>query len=66
MLARHFAYYAAAAVALNLLLNVLPAMVLASSGVNAAVWGLAFTHYCLDARIWKVRGDRELAAALRL
>ncbi len=66
MLARRFAYYAAAAVALNLLLNVLPAMVLASSRVNAAVWGLAFTHYCLDARIWKVRGDRELAAALRL
>jgi len=65
-LARHFAYYAVAAVALNLLLNVLPALMLASSPLNAGVWGLAFTHYCLDARIWRVRGDRELAAALRL
>jgi hypothetical protein len=65
-LARRFAYYAAAAVALNLLLNVLPALMLASSPLNAGVWGLAFTHYCLDARIWRVRGDRELAAALRL
>ena len=65
-LARHFAYYALAAVALNLVLNVLPSMALPSSPVKAAVWGLAFTHYMLDARIWRVRGNRELAAALHL
>jgi len=65
-LARRFAYYALAAVALNLLLNVLPAMVFPASPLKAAVWGLAFTHYCLDARIWRVRGNKELAAALHL
>jgi hypothetical protein len=65
-LSRRFAYYALAAVALNLLLNILPAMALTSSPMKAAVWGLAFTHYYLDARIWRVRGDRDLAAALRL
>ena len=65
-LARNFGYYALAAISLNLALNVLPAMMLPASPVKAAVWGFAFTHYCLDARIWKVRGNRELAAALRL
>lgn len=66
MLARRFAYYAIAAVALNLVFNVLPAMAFPASPLKAAVWGFAFMHYCLDARIWRVRGDRELAAALRL
>jgi hypothetical protein len=65
-LARHFAVYAMAALLLNLFLNVAPSMLLANSPLGSAVWGLAFTHYCLDARIWRVRGDRELAAALRL
>jgi hypothetical protein len=65
-LARHFAYYALAALALNLVLNVLPSMVFAAPALKAAVWGLAFTHYMLDARIWRVRGNRELAAALHL
>jgi hypothetical protein len=65
-LARRFAYYALAAIALNLLLNVLPTVIFPTTALKAAVWGLAFTHYMLDARIWRVRGDRELAAALRL
>jgi hypothetical protein len=65
-LARHFAYYALAAVALNLVLNVLPSMMFPSAALKASVWGLAFTHYLLDARIWRVRGNRELAAALHL
>lgn len=29
-------------------------------------WGISFTHYFLDSKIWRVRGDKELAAALRL
>ncbi|HVN06149.1 MAG TPA: hypothetical protein VMT86_17125 [Bryobacteraceae bacterium] len=65
-LARRCAYYALAAVALNLVLNVLPTVLFSTSPLKAAVWGLAFTHYMLDARIWRVRGDRELAAALHL
>ncbi|MGA2739821.1 MAG: hypothetical protein ABSG65_20560 [Bryobacteraceae bacterium] len=65
-LARRFAYYALAALALNLVLNVLPTMVLPVMPLKAALWGLAFTHYLLDARIWRVRGDRDLAAALKL
>lgn len=65
-LARRFAYYALAAVALNLAFNVLPAFALPASPLKAAVWGFAFMHYLLDARIWRVRGNRELAAALHL
>ena len=65
-LARRFAYYALAALALNLVLNVLPSMALPASPLKAAVWGFAFMHYLLDARIWRVRGNRELAAALHL
>jgi hypothetical protein len=30
------------------------------------VWGIAFTHYVLDSKIWRVRSDKELAVALRL
>jgi hypothetical protein len=37
-----------------------------SQYLAAAVWGVAFTHYVLDSRIWRVRGDKQLAAALRL
>ena len=31
-----------------------------------AFWGISFTHYFLDSKIWRVRGDKELATALRL
>jgi len=65
-LARRFAYYALTALALNLVLNVLPPRVLPATPLKAAVWGFAFMHYLLDARIWRVRGNRELAAALHL
>jgi hypothetical protein len=34
--------------------------------VKAAVWGIPFTHYILDSKIWRVRGNKELAAALHL
>lgn len=65
-LARRFAYYALAAIALNLAFNVLPAFALPASPLKAAVWGFAFMHYLLDARIWRVRGNKELAQALHL
>jgi len=32
----------------------------------AALWGIAFMHYVLDSKIWRVRGDKELAVALHL
>jgi hypothetical protein len=34
--------------------------------LSAAIWGIPFTHYMLDSKIWRVRGDKELAAALRI
>jgi hypothetical protein len=61
-LAAHVARYFALAVGLNILLSFLPSLLFPSDVVQAAVWGIPFTHYCLDARIWKVRSDRELAA----
>jgi hypothetical protein len=65
-LARRFAYYFGAAVLLNLGLNVLPSYYVPSPLVKAALWGIPFTHYILDSKIWRVRGNKELAAALRL
>ena len=32
--------------------------------LQAGLWGVSFTHYCLDARIWHVRQNKELALAL--
>ncbi len=58
--------YIAVAIGLNLVLNFLPSALLPYQTAAAAVWGVAFTHYCMDARIWRVRSDKELAAALRM
>jgi hypothetical protein len=37
-----------------------------SLSLQAATWGVAFSHYILDSRIWRVREDKDLAVALRL
>ena len=65
-LATRASRYFFVAVGLNLLLNVLPYALFPLQTVQAAIWGLAFTHYCLDAKIWHVRQDKELAAALKM
>jgi hypothetical protein len=57
--------YIAVAIGLNLVLNFIPSTLLPYQTVTAAVLGVAFTHYCMDARIWRVRSDKGLAAALR-
>lgn len=58
--------YIVIAIGLNLALNFIPSALLPYQTAQAAVWGLAFTHYCMDARIWRVRSDKGLAAALRM
>lgn len=59
--------YMGVAIGLNLALSVLPvAYAPVRDMAVAATWGLAFTHYVLDAKIWRVNGDKELASALRL
>jgi hypothetical protein len=65
-LARRFVYYFGATLLLNFLLSFLPGHLLPSAYVKAALWGLPFTHYILDSKIWRVRGNKELATALRL
>jgi hypothetical protein len=57
-------YYALAALGLNWVLSVTPTVLVDSDYVSAAVWGFAFSHYLLDAKIWHVRSDKELAQAL--
>ena len=66
VLARRVVYYFGAAGLLNLLLAVAPARFMPNAWVKAAVWGIPFTHYILDSKIWRVRGNKDLAAALRL
>ncbi|MEP7365273.1 MAG: hypothetical protein ABI972_18625 [Acidobacteriota bacterium] len=59
-------FYVVLVVALHFLLMVLPRVVFPGDIAAAAVWGFSFTHYVLDSKIWRVRGDQELAVALRL
>ncbi len=66
LLASSVGIYLTVAIGLNFLLSFLPPALFPYQTVQAAIWGIAFTHYCLDARIWHVRGDKELAAALHL
>lgn len=61
-----FGYYFAAAIGLYWLADVLPQAIFPGQWLAAALWGIAFMHYLLDSKIWRVRGDKELAAALRL
>ena len=57
--------YLLVAIGLNLLIAYIPVILgLPLEIMKASVWGFAFTHYVLDARIWRVRGDKDLAAAL--
>ena len=65
-LASSVATYLTVAIGLQFLLTFMPQVLFPGQTVQAAVWGIAFTHYCLDAKIWRVRSDKELAAALRL
>jgi hypothetical protein len=65
--AQSFGNYIVIAVTLHFVLNVLPAAYFpAVQWLQAAIWGFPFTHYMLDSKIWRVRGDKELAAALRI
>ncbi len=65
-LASSLAMYLAVAMGLQFLLQFLPQALFPGQVMQAAVWGIPFTHYLLDAKIWRVRGDKELAAALKL
>ena len=58
--------YLAVAIGLHFLLSFLPLFLFPYQTVSAAIWGIPFMHYLLDARIWRVRGDKELASVLRL
>jgi len=65
--ARDLGYYILIAGGLHFALNVLPSAYFpAVQWLQAAIWGIPFTHYLLDSKIWRVRGDKELAAALRM
>lgn len=65
-LGQKFGYYFAAAIGLYWITEVLPQVVFPGEWLQAALWGIAFMHYLLDLKIWRVRGDKELAAALRM
>ena len=66
LLAQKFGYYFAAAAGLYALAEVIPQTIFSNAWLPAALWGIAFMHYLLDSKIWRVRGDKELAAALHL
>ena len=66
VLAQKFGYYFAAAAGLYILAQVVPQALLPVEWLPASLWGIAFMHYLLDSKIWRIRGDKELAAALRM
>jgi hypothetical protein len=65
-LATNLSRYVAVAIGLHFLVSYLPQALFPSQTMQAAAWGIAFTHYMMDARIWHVRSDQELAIALRM
>jgi hypothetical protein len=65
-LASNVATYLTVAIGLHFLLTFMPRYLFPGQTMEAALWGIAFTHYCLDAKIWRVRSDKELAVALHL
>jgi hypothetical protein len=66
VLAQKFGYYFAAAAALYFIAEIVPQTFISAEWLAASLWGIAFMHYLLDSKIWRVRGDKELAAALHL
>jgi hypothetical protein len=59
-------HYYLAAFVLSLTLKFLPTVAFDFRYRDLLLSGPIFMHYLLDSRIWRVRGDPELAAALRL
>ncbi|HEV8148364.1 MAG TPA: hypothetical protein VGP79_18370 [Bryobacteraceae bacterium] len=65
--AKGVGYYLLLALGVQFLLSTLPqTLAPAAEWMKAALWGIPFTHYLLDSKIWRVRGNKELAAALKL
>lgn len=59
LFAKDFGYYLFIAVGLNLLLSTVPqTMAPGVEWVKGALWGIPFTHYLLDSKIWRVGGKR--------
>jgi hypothetical protein len=64
---RSVVFYVAAGLVTNFAFHAITGAGLRLQGVwVTAFWGVSFTHYFLDSKIWRARGDKELAAALKL
>jgi hypothetical protein len=66
VLGQKVGYYFAAAVGIYWITAILPPALFPVAWLQASLWGIAFMHYLLDSKIWRVRSDKELAAALRM
>lgn len=65
VLAANAGRYLAVGIGLHFLTYFLPqALFPGQVMLQTALWGIPFAHYCLDARIWHVRSDKGLAAAI--
>jgi hypothetical protein len=64
---RSVIFYLAVGLVTNFIFHAVTGAGLGLSGIWVTVfWGVSFSHYFLDGKIWRARGDKELAAALRL
>lgn len=65
--AKDVGYYLLLALGMQFLLSTLPqTLAPATEWMKAALWGIPFTHYLLDSKIWRVRENKDLAVALKL
>jgi hypothetical protein len=65
--ARRWSYYVVAAVLLYLGVQELSKLLIGDPALLQVILFVPLIcHYYLDGHIWRVRGDKELAAALRL
>jgi hypothetical protein len=63
LISRKWLYFFAVAFLLSFPIRVLPTT---APLMLTIPFSLVLFHYIVDARIWRVRGDKELATALRL
>jgi len=65
-LATRASRYFLTAVGLNFGLSFLPQALFPYEVVQTAMWGIPFAHYVIDAKIWHIREDKDLATALHM
>jgi hypothetical protein len=67
LLSHRLLYHVVAILTLNFCIYIIPrTLMIDIPAAVSCLWGLSFMHFVLDGEIWKVRGNPDLAAALKI